>query len=72
MVKFVHKDLQQLWQSVQELYKTKLIYYLKTCVNRDVFAELVCQELWLLCANIQKKMTQVQLRVIVHQYIAVK
>ena len=66
MVKFVHGDLQQLWQSVQELYKTKLIYSRKTCVNRDIFAELVCQELWLLYANTQNKMTQVQLRVIVH------
>ena len=72
MVKFVHKDLQQLWQSVQELYKTKLIYSTKTCVNRDIFTQLVCQELWLLYANVQNKMTQVQLRVIVHQYIAVQ
>ena len=71
MVKFVHKDPQQLWQSAQELYKTKLIYSVKSCVHRVIFVQLVWQELLLLKANIQNKVTQVQLQVIANQDIAV-
>lgn len=72
MVKFVHKDPQQLWQPEQVLYKTKLIYSIKSFVHRVIFAQLVWQDLWLLQANIQNKVTQVQLQVIVHQDIAVQ